>query len=451
MSVDHLDRAGGPPPGAPPQEPDRSGGGRPPRRRLLRGAALATALVLVLGTAVALAGGPRRAVEAVSADPALAQSDRTMLRDLWLGYTDDFLEEGSRRTVDPVDGGITTSEGQSYTMMRAVWSDDQQTFDDSWQWTKDNLQRPDGLLSWRFGPLTDDPDGAYGVQTDRGGQNTASDADVDVAYALLMAHSRWKDDAYLYDALPLVSAIWQAEVVEVAGRPVLVANDLERNDATSVLVNPSYFAPYAYRAFAHVDPEHDWDGLVDSTYTVLEQLSTEQIGDGPEAAGAGLVPDWVRLDRQTGQALPADLAATSGGSGTDFGYEGLRLPWRLSLDHLWHGEPRALALLQQQAPVLAAARNDAGELPAVYQRDGQRAVDYTSVAMAGGAIGALDAADPRAADEVYRTQLRPQYDADLRRTPERLGYYDANWLWFGTALHLGALPNLTTSPGSDVP
>ena len=71
-----------------------------------------------------------------------------------LGVTDqaEFVEQGTGRTLDPSQGGITTSEGQSYTMMRAVWSDDRATFDSSWQWTKDNLQRPDRLLSWRFGP-----------------------------------------------------------------------------------------------------------------------------------------------------------------------------------------------------------------------------------------------------------------------------------------------------------
>ena len=38
-------------------------------------------------------------------------------------------------------------------MLRAVWMGDKQTFDQSWTWTKDNLQHKttDHLFSWLFG------------------------------------------------------------------------------------------------------------------------------------------------------------------------------------------------------------------------------------------------------------------------------------------------------------
>src|SRR5690606_5554171 len=68
-------------------------------------------------------------------------SRKNMLQALWFNYKINYLEEDTFRSLDKQQGGITTSEGQSYTMLRAVWMDDKETFDRAWQWTKDNIQR----------------------------------------------------------------------------------------------------------------------------------------------------------------------------------------------------------------------------------------------------------------------------------------------------------------------
>jgi endo-1,4-beta-D-glucanase Y len=407
---------------------------RPGRRRGRLAALIALALAVVLGVAgTVYADDIADAVQTVTADEPRAVNDRTVLDNLWRVYTENYIEQGTSRTLDPQSGGITTSEGESYTMLRAVWSDDLATFTASWQWTKDNLQRDDHLLSWKFGQR---PDGSYGIQEDVGGANTASDADSDVAFALLMAYSRWKDDVFLYDALPLIDSIWTEEVVAVAGEPVLVANDLEQFNRAQVLVNPSYFAPYAYRAFAAVDSEHDWPGLVDNSYAVLQQLADQPL-DADRSSG--LPPDWVFMNRRTGA-----FSAVSDTLTTRFSYDALRLPWRLALDARWNGEDRATALLQAQGELADQWRAD-HRLVAAYDRDGTPAADYEAPAMYGGAMGYFTVVQPDLADAVYRDELLPVYDADTGNLAEQLGYYDSNWVWFGMALYLDALPNLTVS------
>lgn len=407
---------------------------RPGRRRGRLAALIALALAVVLGVAgTVYADDIADAVQTVTADEPRAVNDRTVLDNLWRVYTENYIEQGTSRTLDPQSGGITTSEGESYTMLRAVWSDDLATFTASWQWTKDNLQRDDHLLSWKFGQR---PDGSYGIQEDVGGANTASDADSDVAFALLMAYSRWKDDVFLYDALPLIDSIWTEEVVAVAGEPVLVANDLEQFNRAQVLVNPSYFAPYAYRAFAAVDSEHDWPGLVDNSYAVLQQLADQPL-DADRSSG--LPPDWVFMNRRTGA-----FSAVSDTLTTRFSYDALRLPWRLALDARWNGEDRATALLQGQGELADQWRAD-HRLVAAYDRDGTPAADYEAPAMYGGAMGYFTVVQPDLADAVYRDELLPVYDADTGNLAEQLGYYDSNWVWFGMALYLDALPNLTVS------
>ena len=63
-------------------------------------------------------------------------SNQAMLEALWENYKEEYIEDSSFRTLDKQRDNITTSEGQSYAMLRAVWQDDKQTFDKSWNGLK---------------------------------------------------------------------------------------------------------------------------------------------------------------------------------------------------------------------------------------------------------------------------------------------------------------------------
>ena len=156
---------------------------------------------IVLGTAIF---GLIKYYDNPNRDVPMVYSKNAMLLHLWKEYKLNNIEPSSYRTLDKSQQNITTSEGQSYTMLRAVWMDDRTTFDQSWEFTKNNLQRPtDHLMSWKFGK---DIKGKYGILKDIGGQNTASDADTDIALSLMMAYSRWNDTTYLYQAKQIISS-----------------------------------------------------------------------------------------------------------------------------------------------------------------------------------------------------------------------------------------------------
>ncbi|MGI9028323.1 MAG: glycosyl hydrolase family 8 [Candidatus Saccharimonadales bacterium] len=365
-------------------------------------------------------------------DEPLVYANNQMLLELWSDYKSNYIEPGTNRTLDKQQNNISTSEGQSYTMLRAVWVDDQKTFDESWQWTKDNLQRDDFLLSWKFGQL---PDGTYGIQDTVGGQNTATDGDSDIALSLLMAYSRWQQDKYLYDALPLISAMWEKEVVIINGKPVLAANDLERKNPKEIIVNPSYFAPYAYKVFANVDKKHDWQALADNSYVLLTEISQSKL----DASGtAGLPPDWVSIDRVTGAiSAPANKDLT-----TRFSYDAIRTPWRLALDWQWHKDPRAKAVLANFGYLKDQWHNNK-KIFSSYSHDGTALVDYDSPATYGATIGYFSVIDPGIAEEIYKAKLITLYSPDTQKLKQPLSYYDDNWSWFGSALLLDKLPNLT--------
>src|ERR1041385_2589264 len=73
-------------------------------------------------------------------------SPSQLLEATWRNYKNSYVMAGTYRTVDTSRGRITTSEGQSYTLLRAVWMGDKPTFDGTWHWTEANLEHSEDAL-----------------------------------------------------------------------------------------------------------------------------------------------------------------------------------------------------------------------------------------------------------------------------------------------------------------
>jgi len=394
--------------------------------RLIGYALVGVALILVV--VAVYVGGTRRTVPLVFSPPQL-------LGTTWRNYKAHYIEASTGRTLDPSRGNITTSEGQSYTMLRAVWQDDQATFDQSWQWTKDNLHRPnDRLSAWLFGKRAD---GTYGILTTQGGLNNATDADQDIALALVFAYARWQNTQYLGDARVIANDIWDKDVVTIGGKPYLAADDVELSaSSTSALINVSYINPVAYRVFAAIDPKHPWMTLLTNSYDLIGKTITAPLGG--TQAGA-LPPDWVRINKKTGA-----LSAAVGSTTTNYSYDALRLPWRLALDYQWYKDPRDAQLLGQLTALGQLWRQN-GMLPSVITHDGTATDSSEAPAMYGGSIGYFIVADQQDAADVYNKKLQYLYDPGTNAWVTPLSYYDDNWAWFGIALYNQLLPNLYAS------
>ena len=361
----------------------------------------------------------------------LVFSDKAMLDSLWQHYKDYYLEKGTYRTVDWQRGEVTTSEGEAYTMLRSVWQDDHATFDASWTWLNDNLAMKDShIYSWLFGRRTD---GTYGIMTSESGQNAASDADTDIALALLFAYARWDDPRYLNAAKLTINDIWNHEVIVIRNTPYMTSDNIEKNFKGDVAINPSYFSPYAYKIFATVDPAHDWNALVDSSYSLLEASS---VADLNTAKSDMLPPDWILIDRNTGA-----IKTSVPGLDTNFSYDAMRVPWRVALDWYWNNDPRAYGVLSSMS-FLENQWNHDHMLVSDYSHDGSAVASNESPAFYGGSIAAFMVIDANTARQVYEEKLQSLYSPDSNSWKKLLGYYDDNWAWFGMALYNGMLPNL---------
>jgi endoglucanase len=128
------------------------------------------------------------------------------------------------------------------------------------------------------------------------------------------------------------------------------------------------------------------------------------------------------------------------GYDTHFGWEAVRLPWRLALDRLWFRERRGSELLRERfLPFFKQAWHRHGHLAAVYHYDGRPEADFDSPVLYAGVLAAALACD----DQEFASALAQKILSFCRQaggqtffvSPEH--YYVNNWAWLGLALYAG--------------
>ena len=358
------------------------------------------------------------------------QGVQQVLQDSWTGYKHDFVR-GSGRIVDPKRGDLTTSEGQSYGMLRAVWMDDRSTFDQVWKWTRSNLQvRGDHLLAYLWGA------------SERGrsevlSMDTATDADEDVTLALIFANHRWHDQSYLDAIRPMLGDIWNKEVGMVNGSPYIAAGDwATQYSEGGLVVNPSYFAPASYRVFQGADSSHPWSWLANASYRALSACSRSRLD---AERSVGLPPNWCVID---GLGVHSYWDKWGGDA---YGYDAFRSMWRIALDQQWFRAPQARSYLDASTFLRRQWRSN-DRLAAAYTHDGNEDPAGEDPTTYGGDIGNFVVADPSVAETIMHRKLLSTVHQwhGVTYFGERSNYFEQNWVWFGVALAGQQLPNLAS-------
>jgi endoglucanase len=339
-----------------------------------------------------------------------------LLRESWETYKDHFIQADGR-VIDHSADGVSTSEGQSYAMLRAVWMNDRETFDRAYRWAVDNLNsgaRSDALWGWKWGRSEAGEwrllDAAF-----------ASDADEDVALALILAARRWDDKRYLDAARRVLRDLWALGAREAGGHIYLLAGDT-LCEGRKCRINPSYYAPYAYRVFAAYDEERPWLKLVDSSYELLNRST--------ELTATGLPPDWIVLDLATGELTLGTSEQSR------FSYDALRTYWRIAMDYELNAEPRARRYLEQSLQWTLKEWKRRNRLPAAISAKGEPRAGYEAPEMLAALMAAFKHVDPGTA-EAMRRRLNGMYRDGFWSKRDR--YYIQNWAWFGNALHDGSI------------
>jgi endo-1,4-beta-D-glucanase Y len=340
----------------------------------------------------------------------------------WMSYKVRFIDNGR---VKDNQGDVTHSEAQSYALLKAVQLNDQEAFNQIWAWTDEYLRTPENLFYWQYQQLGEDelPD-----------EGTASDADQDIALALLFAHKRWGDQKYLEEAKKVISAIWEHEVFEAMGVPYLGAGNWA-NLPDSIVINPSYLSPAHYRIFAQVDESNPWLELVDSSYAALSACTTARL----DTEVGVLPPEWCAIDKRSGLAR---MPNANQPRASEYAFNAFRVPWRVALDYQWYQEPKAVEYFEQLDFLDQEWRRNR-RIAVSYRHNGEVWDDYESAAAYAGNLGYFLVMNPAQAGQIYRTKILDKFYEDDRMSfwEDADNYYTQNWAWFATALYGEAYVN----------
>jgi endo-1,4-beta-D-glucanase Y len=258
----------------------------------------------------------------------------------------------------------------------------------------------------------------------------ASDADEDMAWALIMADRQWGGSGSLgetYESIArrLIDAIYETEVDHDKWPDMFLPGDDWRGKD---VFNPSYFAPNQYRLFGELSGNvSGWQRVIDNGYTVLERSLNAQSGN----ASNGLVPAWCDSKGAPVEAFP--------GAMRNYQYDSARTPFRIAQDYAVASDERARAYLAKISAFFAGIGADS--IIDGYALDGRPEPDPRSppqnpgsaVFIACAAVGAMH--DARYADFIDAAYARVRTGKLLTRSR----YYNHCWTVLGTLMLTGNL------------
>lgn len=331
-------------------------------------------------------------------------------------YIQSFMTKDGR-IIDPDKDNITTSEGQSYMLIRSLVMKDKRTFDLVYTWTKINLQRKDKLFSWLWG---ENKKGEYTILDD----NSATDADIDIACALLLAYETWGDHKYLNEAIPIIYSIWDNETKRVGEHLVLMPG-VEQTYSKKIEINPSYFSPYAFRFFQKYDKLHDWSCLIDSTYYYLTKVTS--------MTDTGLPPNWFIIVNSQEDGPNEGRIIFENSPRSDFSYDSIRVFLRTYLDYIETGEPRALPILKK-SKFLVDEWKKTKNFYLDYEKNGKLRDKEKFIGSIAVLVPVIDLYDRESALEIYKSEIEPNFLNETYWATKK-SYYGKNLSWFGCYLY----------------
>ena len=229
-------------------------------------------------------------------------------------------------------------------------------------------------------------------------RDAATEADENMAMALVLAHYQWGSDGtvnYLAEAKRLISDI-STHLVE---RPSFALKPAVTWGGGGT-VNPCYYDSIYYPL---------WFNLTgDPTWTKLDEQYRSLVAYFVDKYGTGLVPEWCQLD---------GTASLAGGNGLGadsyfYGWDAHQVSTKWAIHHAWYGRSRT-SVFVDAADTFAAwvkkkANGDLTRLVNAYELDGTPVGAFSGLPGMVGAMGLSGTVSPRhqdLVDDSYRYLL----------------------------------------------
>ena len=174
-----------------------------------------------------------------------------------------------------------------------------------------------------------------------GGEGSATDGDLDIAYSLLLAHSQWGTGpegtsvTYLNEAKRIINAFkGNKGAIGATTFRTLLGDDF----GNQLNTRSSDWMIDHMAAYKNATGDAFWGNVENEVYNCIADLT----GAGKPGASTGLVADFAKGD-------PAVPDAAGGGTGEDhadkYYWNGCRYPWRIAMGYQHYGSASAKAAI----------------------------------------------------------------------------------------------------------
>ncbi|MCX7820530.1 MAG: glycosyl hydrolase family 8, partial [Brevinematales bacterium] len=310
----------------------------------------------------------------------------------------------------------TVSEGIAYGMLLAAYFSDRDTLDGLYKYAKAHFNSK-GLMHWKVdkngvnisefnipvphGIVWKNTNTGQQIATNEGiiaselpgtgwvrvtwytrGMTSATDADVDIALALIMANKLWGSSAnynYRTEANTLLSNIMLYDMGVGFSNELFLYPGACVNGTWSGIWggpkgwNPSYFTPAWFKVFKEFTGDSRWDELSTKIYQHIDKILLY-------SKNTGLLPDWcntsstsvsvvsgtynaaedsysgvsdilvflVERTNTDGKIVTNYYSTPKGNMSFNVYYDAIRVIWRMALAVSWYGDEKAKNILMLQ-------------------------------------------------------------------------------------------------------
>ena len=253
------------------------------------------------------------------------------------------------------DTNTTVSEAHGYGMVLAAYMADKAIFNSMFRYFKAHPSRVSPyLMAWKQTLKN-------GVMVNIEGADSATDGDLDIAYALLLAHVQWGSAGainYKKQALLILHDVLKHEVN--ANTLTFTPGDWA-SGADANHTRPSDFMTGHVLAFAKADTANTakWNAI----HQKIAAIVNYQFAHGSQKTG--LMPDFMVKSGSNFVPVPGKYLESRHDG--DFSYNACRTPWRLAISYIVNGNTGMLAALRKQASwIRGATAGDPSRIKAGY-------------------------------------------------------------------------------------
>ena len=314
----------------------------------------------------------------------------------------------SQKYVRINDGQGTTrtvSESQGYGMLAAVLAAKKgakthATFNQFYRYYRAHrISKANPLMCWqqlkRNGKLTS-------VGSER---NSATDGDLDIAYALILADRKWGSHKtnYRQAAKKLIKAIKAHEINPTTKLPLMgnwATNSYDRSKLRTGDLMTGYF-----KTFAKFTGDKSWNTVAQRSQKAVKKLSARH--------KTGLFPDFIRVTGKTLKLKAVHPGEIESANDNQYAYNACRVPWRLGQTYRITKDKTTKKALNKQL----AFFNKRQKITAIYTLGGRAVNSYTNPA--------FTAPVYFGAKTLKKTSLQKRVKAQLPAKIQKKSYFGA--------------------------